>query len=220
MTRDLKAGRVEPRSGKVKSAVVFLHGYGADGDDLLGLAESLAPYLPDTLFLAPDGPEECVTNPFGRQWFPIPWLDGSAPAEAAQGFARASEDLNAYLDTLLRAEGLSAAQLALFGFSQGSMMAFQVAPRRAEALAGVVAFSGRLLHADTLAAEAISKPPMLVLHGNTDQIVPFNDMKLAADALVAAGFDTHTHVMKGTGHGISPDGLGTALAFLKDHLPA
>lgn len=220
MIRELKVGRVGPRSGKLKSVVVFLHGYGADGDDLLGIAETLAPHLPDTLFLAPDAPEECVTNPFGRQWFPIPWLDGSAPAEAAKSLAQSCKDLNAFLDAVLEAEGIAPAQLALFGFSQGSMMAYQVAPRRAEALAGVVAFSGRLLHADALAAEAVCKPPMLVLHGNTDQIVPFGDMKLAVDALTAAGFETEAHVMQGTGHGISPDGLGAALAFLRARLPA
>jgi len=219
MTRKLKVGRVEARSGKATSAVIFLHGYGADGDDLLGLAEPLAPHLPNTLFLSPDAPEECVTNPFGRQWFPIPWLDGSSAEEAAAGLVRASADLNAYLDAVMSDEGLSAAQIALVGFSQGSMMALQVAPRRAEAVAGVVAFSGRLLRADALAAEAKVKPPVLLLHGDVDQIVPFADLKLAADALAAAGFETYTHVMRGTGHGISPDGLGSALAFLRERLP-
>lgn len=219
MTRINKVGRVEARSGKASSAVIFLHGYGADGDDLLGLAEPLAPHLPNTLFLAPDAPEACVTNPFGRQWFPIPWLDGSAPEEAAAGLTRSSEDLNAFLDQVMTAEGLAPSQIALLGFSQGTMMALQVAPRRAQALAGVIGFSGRLLRAEALAAETVTKPPMLLLHGDVDQIVPFGDLKQAADALSAAGFDLRTHVMRGTGHGISPDGLGQALAFLRAHLP-
>lgn len=219
MTRINKVGRVEARSGKASSAVIFLHGYGADGDDLLGLAEPLAPHLPNTLFLAPDAPEECVTNPFGRQWFPIPWLDGSAPEEAAAGLTRSSEDLNAFLDQVMTSEGLAASQIALLGFSQGTMMALQVAPRRAQALAGVIGFSGRLLRAEALAAETVTKPPMLLLHGDVDQIVPFGDLKQAADALSAAGFDLRTHVMRGTGHGISPDGLGQALSFLRAHLP-
>ena len=219
MTRQLQAGRQAPKSGKTASAVVFLHGYGADGADLLGLADPLAPHLPDTLFLAPDAPEPCAGNPFGRQWFPIPWLDGSSAAEAAAGLARAAVDLNGFLDGLLAAEGLAPAQLALVGFSQGTMMALEVAPRRAAPLAGVVGFSGRLLRPEALAAETLSRPPVLLAHGNMDPVVPFADMGLAGDALVAAGFDTFTHVMPQTGHGISPDGLGAALGFLKKYLP-
>lgn len=219
MTRELKVGRKAPQSGQVKSAVVFLHGYGADGADLLGLADPLGPHLPDTVFLAPDAPEPCSGNPFGRQWFSIPWLDGSSEAEAAAGLARAAGDLNAFLDGLLASERLTAAQLALVGFSQGTMMALEVAPRRAEPVACVVAFSGRLLRPDALAAEAVSKPPVLLLHGDADPVVPFEDMSLAGDALVSAGFDTYGHVMKGTGHGIAPDGLSIALSFLKQNLP-
>ena len=219
MTRELKTGRVAPKSGITKTAVVFLHGYGADGADLLGLADPLAPHLPDTLFLAPDAPEPCSGNPFGRQWFPIPWLDGSSEAAAAEGLARAAEDLNAFLDGVLAAEGLGPDRLALVGFSQGTMMSLEVAPRRAEPLACVVAFSGRLLRPEALAAEALSKPPVLLLHGGADPGVPFADMGLAGDALVAAGFDTFAHVMKGTGHGIAPDGLGAALGLLRKYLP-
>jgi len=219
MTRELETGRKAPQSGQVKSAVVFLHGYGADGADLLGLADPLAPHLPDTLFLAPDAPEPCTGNPFGRQWFPIPWLDGSSEEAAAQGLARSAEDLNAFLDQLLEEEGLSPSQLAIVGFSQGTMMSLQVLPRRTEAVAGIVAFSGRLLHPETLAAEAVSKPPVLLVHGDADPVVPFADMGLAGDALVEAGFETYAHVMKGTGHGIAPDGLSVALAFLKEKLP-
>lgn len=220
MTREMKLGRVEPRSGKVKSAVMFLHGYGADGSDLLGLAEPLAPHLPDTLFLAPDAPEECNTNPFGRQWFGVPWMDGSAPEDAAAGLARSTADLDALIDRVLAEEGLAPAQLAVVGFSQGTMMALHVLPRRAAPIAAIVGFSGRLLNPEALATEATSKPPVLLLHGNADQIVPFSDLQKATDALLAAGFTTYAHVMEGGGHGISPEGLGLALSFLKDHLPA
>ena len=216
MTRELKAGRKGPKSGAVTSAVVFLHGYGADGADLLGLADPLAPHLPDTLFVAPDAPEPCAGNPFGRQWFPIPWLDGSSEAEAAEGLARASDDLNVFLDALLEEQGL---QLGVIGFSQGSMMALQVLPRRAGPVAGLVAFSGRLLRPEALEAETVSRPPVLLVHGDQDPVVPFADMGLAGDALVAAGFETYAHVMKGTAHGIAPDGLSVALAFLRDKLP-
>ncbi len=219
MTRDLKFGRRAARSGRAKSLVVFVHGYGADGADLLGLADPLAPHLPDTVFVAPDAPEPCAGNPFGYQWFPIPWLDGSSEAEAAAGLAASARDLNAFLDARLAEEGLEPGAMALVGFSQGSMISLHVAPRRPVAVAALVAFSGRLLVPERLAREAIVKPPVLLLHGDQDQMVPFEDMALAGDALVKAGFETYGHVMKGTGHGIAPDGLSVALAFLKERLP-
>lgn len=218
MTRTLTTGRVPAASGKAKSLVVFLHGYGADGADLLGLAEPLAVHLPDTVFLAPDAPEPCRANGFGRQWFPIPWLDGSSEALAEAGLLQAAADLDAFLDAQLAKEGLAPEALALVGFSQGTMMALHVAPRRADPIAGIVAFSGRLLAPERLAAEARSKPPVLLIHGDADEVVPFADMGLAGNALTAAGFTTYGHVMKGAGHGISPDGLSVAVAFLKDRL--
>lgn len=216
--RELKSGRKGAPQGQAKSLVVFLHGYGADGNDLLGLADVLAEHMPGTAFLAPDAPEACSGNPFGRQWFPIPWLDGSTQEAAEQGMQAAAEDLNGFLDQALKAEGLSAENLALVGFSQGAMMSMHIAPRRAEAVAGVVAISGRLLAPERLSAEAKVKPAVLIIHGDDDPVVPFEDMALAGNALVAAGFETYGHVMKGTGHGIAPDGLGAALGFLKDRL--
>ncbi|MCT8328707.1 alpha/beta hydrolase [Albidovulum sediminis] len=219
MTREMKFGRRAARSGKPGALVIFLHGYGADGADLLGLADPLAPHLPNTVFLAPDAPEPCRNNPFGRQWFPIPWLDGSSETEAKAGMAQSVADLNAFLDARLAEEGMRPDQLAVVGFSQGTMMALHVLPRRTAPVAGIVAFSGRLLDPDSLAAEALSKPPVLLVHGDEDPMVPFADMGVAGRALTAAGFETYGHVMKGTGHGIAPDGLSVAVAFLKDRLP-
>jgi phospholipase/carboxylesterase len=109
--------------------------------------------------------------------------------------------------------------LALIGFSQGSMMSLHIAPRRAEKMAGVVSISGRLLVPETLQAETVVKPPVLLMHGDQDQVVPFEDMTLAGNALVDAGFETYGHVMRGMGHGISQDGLSVALQFLSERLP-
>ena len=219
MTRELKFGRKAAKSGKARSLVVFLHGYGADGADLLGLADPLADHLPDTVFMAPDAPDTCAGNPFGRQWFPIPRFDGSSEVDAAVAMNRAAADLNAFLDQRLADEGLTPAALALVGFSQGAMMSMHVAPRRAVAMAGVVAISGKLMMPQVLAAEAKVKPPVLLIHGDRDDVVPFGEMQAAGNALVKAGFETFGHVMQGTGHGIAPDGLGVAMQFLKDRLP-
>ncbi len=219
MTRRLDFARRGAQKGDARALVVFLHGYGADGADLLDLADVLAPHLPGTAFVAPDAPEPCAGNPFGRQWFPIPWLDGSSESAAAAGLARAAADLDAFLDDRLADEGLEPGALALVGFSQGAMMALQVAPRRAQAVAGVVAISGRLIAPERLAPEARVKPPVLLIHGDQDPMVPFASMAEAGTALTDAGFATYAHVMKGTGHGIAPDGLGATLQFLRDCLP-
>ena len=219
MTRVLQAGRKEPVSGTLRSIVVFLHGYGANGADLLGLADVLGEHLPDTLFVAPDAPETIPGMPSGLQWFPIPWIDGSSEEEAERGLMAAADDLNAFLDALMVDEDVLPEQVVLFGFSQGTMMALQVAPRREDEVAGVVAFSGRLLAPELLKDEVVSRPPILLIHGDADDVVPPQSLPEAAQALQEAGWtDVYAHIMKGTGHGIAPDGLQVALAFMSDKL--
>ena len=132
--------------------------------------------------------------------------------------ARSVADLDAYLDVVLAEEGVAPSRLILFGFSQGTMMALHVAPRRARPVAGVVGFSGRLLAPERLAAETVSRPPLLLVHGNADDMVPFASMGLAAETLAGAGFEVATFAMPGTGHGIGPDGLGAAVGWMRDRL--
>jgi phospholipase/carboxylesterase len=219
MTRVLTSGRKEPKSGTTRSVVIFLHGYGANGADLLGLADPLSDHLPDTLFLAPDAPESCAGAPFGYQWFPIPWIDGSSEEESERGMQAAIDDLNAYLDGVMVDEDVLPEQVVLFGFSQGTMMSLHVAPRREDPVAGIVAFSGRLLAPELLADEAKCRPPVLLVHGDADDVVPVQSLPEAAEALQKAGWtDVYAHIMKGTAHGIAPDGLSVALAFMRDKL--
>ena len=219
MTRRLRAERVLPLSGEAQSCVVFLHGYGANGRDLIGLAEPLAEHMPDTLFLSPDAPETCEASAMGLQWFPIPWIDGSSEEMARDGLLRAVDDLQAFLDGVMVDEDLLPEQVILFGFSQGSMMALHAAPRREDPVAGIVAFSGRLLEPDLLAEEAQCRPPVLLVHGDRDDVVPIQALPEAARGLEAAGWtEVYAHVMKGTAHGIAPDGLSVALAFMRDRL--
>lgn len=218
MARILESVRRDAASGKGTSLVIFLHGYGANAQDLMGLADPLASHMPDTIFAAPDAPENCAGSPMGFQWFPIPWIDGSSEEDAAKGMQAAVDDLNAYLDKTMKDEGVSADKTVLLGFSQGTMMALHVAPRRKDALAGVVGFSGRLLSPEALEDEAVSKPPVILVHGDQDDVVPPASLPEAADTLVTAGFEVYTHIMKGTAHGIAPDGLSVAAAFMREKL--
>lgn len=133
------------------------------------------------------------------------------------GMTRAVNDLNAFLDALMVDEDLLPEQVALVGFSQGTMMSLHVGPRREDELAGIVGFSGRLLAPESLADEFQSKPPILLIHGDQDDVVPVQSLPEAAEALQEAGFkEVFAHIMEGTAHGIAPDGLGVALAFLRD----
>ena len=180
----------------------------------------MAQHLPDTVFIAPDAPEPSMANPMGFQWFPIPWIDGSSESVAAEGLMRSAKLLDGFIDKVLAEEGIEASQLILFGFSQGTMMSLHVAPRRSEAVAGIVGFSGRLMFPERLGEEAVVKPPVLLIHGNADDVVPFEEMQIAGKALQDAEFEVFGHVMEGTGHGIAPDGLQVALGFIYQALYA
>jgi len=216
--RELQALRKGVEKGTADHLVILAHGYGADAQDLIGLADPLAPHLPKTAFLSVNAPNKCSGNPFGYEWFPIPWLDGSSEQAAADGMAASVADLNHFLDKAMAEEGVGPEKTVLVGFSQGTMMSLHVAPRRTAPFAGLVGFSGRLLSPETLEAETISRPPILLVHGDEDQMVPIASLGEAADALVKAEFEVFTHVSKGTGHGIAPDGLGVALQFMQQVL--
>ena len=216
----LESQRRAAKSGETKSLVIFVHGYGADGGDLISIADALADPMPDTVFYAPDAPNPCKMNPMGREWFPIPWIDGSSEAVAMAGMAEAVQILDDWLSATIAAEGVTPSRTVLLGFSQGTMMSLHIGPRRAEALAGVVGFSGRLMQPEKLSSETVSRPPILLIHGDMDDVVPPASLPAAADALVQADFEVYTHVSKGMGHGIAPDGLALALQFMTQKLKA
>ncbi len=212
-------GPVRPAtSGNADALIILVHGYGADGNDLIGLADPLAPHLPNVMFTAPNAPQRCTNNPMGYQWFPIPWLDGSSQEAAEEGMAAAVVMLNAYLDDMAKTHGIAADRTILLGFSQGTMMSLHIGPRRDDQLAGIIGFSGRLLNGENLKSEMKSKPPVLLIHGDSDDVVPPSSLPEAADGLTAAGLSVYTHVSEGIGHGIAPDGLGLSLQFIKEVL--
>lgn len=206
-------------SGESKSLVIFVHGFGADGGDLISLSSVLGPHLPDTSFVAPNAPHRCSVNPGGYEWFPIPWIDGTPEAVARDVFYETAALFDGWLDQIMLEENVTSAETILFGFSQGTMLSLHQGVRRRDTLAGIVGFSGRLLHPETLSQEAVSRPPVLLVHGDLDMVVPPSDMPAAEKALLAAGFEVETHISQGMGHGIAPDGLGKAVQFMQRHLP-
>ena len=205
--------------GRARQLVVLLHGYGADGPDLLSLGQVLSSALPEAAFLAPNAPFRCTANPFGYQWFPIPWIDGSSEADSAIAAGQSRSILNDWLDEIADQESVDASRTALIGFSQGTMMALGVAPMRPEQFAALVGFSGssRLLPSS---GQIRSRPPVLLVHGENDDVIPCENLQQSADALDALGFDTATHLSKEIGHQIGPDGLAVAQDFLVRKLTA
>ena len=211
----LEAKRKPATSGTTDTVMVFLHGYGADGADLFGLADAMAPAMPNTVFLAPDAPEPCAVNPMGRQWFTIPHMDGSSPVAAATSMAASTDILSDYLDQVLTDEGIAPEKLILFGFSQGTMMSLRHAPRRAAPIGAILGFSGRLISPEEFAGTVQSRMPVFLAHGDADPVVAYAEMATAEAALTSADFTVVTHTMPGTPHGIAPDGLQAAFDFLR-----
>ncbi len=193
--------------GKADSLVILLHGLGADGNDLIGLAPLLAEQLPNTHFISPNAPYSCDMSPMGYQWFSLrDW----SPAAMQGGADKAAPMLRAFADEQLKRFGLPENKLAWVGFSQGTMMSLHVALSRPNPCAAVVGFSGALL-----AREIISKPPVCLIHGDADMVVPFQAMEIAQQELKKASVEVETHRRPNLGHGIDPDGLDIASAFIR-----
>ena len=203
------------RSDQTRSLVVLLHGFGSNGQAMLGLVRTLSMALPDTTFLAPDAPDAAPGRPGGRMWFPIPELGGSSAEEADLRLQASARLLDAFLDDLLAAYGLPAFAMALFGFSQGAGLAYEVGPRRRDQLAGVIAVAGRMKRKDALAADVRSRPQFLILTGAEDHLLASDETNLAAAALSQARIPAMRVLMAGTGHGFSDVGLAAARDFLK-----
>lgn len=208
----LNGPEAAPKSGAVKRLAIFLHGVGADGNDLLSLGGFLAPQLPDTQFLSPNAPFKFDMAPFGYQWFSL--LD-RAPAKLLAGVQTAAPILDAYIDAQRDRFKLSDSDIALIGFSQGTMTALYTALRRTRPLAGIVGFSGALIGDELLVKEVKSRMPVCLIHGEEDDVVPFGALTHAEQSLRAHGVDVTAHARAGLGHGIDEQGLAIATAFLK-----
>lgn len=212
----LSGPRVLPHNGNSpKKLVILLHGLGADGNDLISLAENWTHLLPDTEFIAPNAPFPCDMAPWGHQWFS---LQVFSPEAIHQGVVEASQHLNAFIDQALAKRSLSDENLALVGFSQGTMMALHVALRRPQQLAAVLGYSGALAGAETLSSEIKSRPPLYLIHGDQDLVIPIGALFAAEIALTQAGCNVKSLVRAGLAHGIDTKGIEEGGSFLAEAL--
>ena len=208
--RALSGPRLPPQRGPATHLVVLCHGYGADGNDLIGLAPHWQRALPTVAFVAPNAPERCPGSP-GFQWFAISRLD---PGEMQKGVESAAAALNAFLDSELARLNLSGDRLALVGFSQGTMMSLHVGLRRAVKPAAIVGYSGMLARGTAMEPLAADTPPILLVHGDADQMIPPDAMFATAGMLGHAGACVQWHIAAGVAHGIDPVGLEMGGNFL------
>ncbi len=201
--------------GDPKQLVILLHGLGADGNDLINLAPYFAQALPDARFLSPDAPFRCDMAPpgfnAGYQWFS---LQDRAPQAMLDGARSARPIIDAFIDQQLENHGLAPKQLALVGFSQGTMMSLFTGLRRPTEIAGILGYSGLLLGSDVLAEEITARPPVTLINGDTDDLIPIETQAPAVDTLKAVHVPVEAHVRPGLGHGIDPEGIGIGCAFL------
>jgi phospholipase/carboxylesterase len=216
MMAELDGPRLEPRSKQAKQLVVFLHGYGADGNDLIELGRAWQQLLPDAAFVSPHAPEPCAGAPMGRQWFGLTMRE---PGERWRGVNKAAPVLQSFLDAELKRRNLPPSALALVGFSQGTMMALHVGLRRAVAPAAIVGYSGTLSlpndeRPEETAPQVTSRPPVLLVHGDSDDLIPVQALFHAAQGLATLDVPTEWHISPGIGHGIDGEGLRHGGEFL------
>jgi len=207
-----------PLSGdKPRRLVILLHGLGADGNDLIGLQQYWGRLVPDAEFISPNAPFPCDMAPYGYQWFSV---QDRSPEAVLAGVRAAAPSLDAFIDEELQKRGLDESEAALVGFSQGTMMALFVGPRRAKPLAGILGYSGRLIAPELLTSELRSRPPVLLVHGTDDPMVPFDSLAHAETALKGAGVPVETLACVGIEHSIDPEGLQRGGVFLRQVLSA
>lgn len=205
--------RIAPASGKADTLVVLLHGYGSNGNDLIQLAGMWRGLAPDALWIAPNAPQPVPGAPGGFQWFPIEALD---PRLLARGVEEAAPVLERFIDLELEKACVSADRLVLVGFSQGTMMALHVGLGRVQSPLALIGFSGALTRPPVEPLSA--RPPILLVHGDRDDMVPVAASLAAAEAICKAGHAASFHISPGAGHTIAADGLDVATHFLKQAL--
>jgi phospholipase/carboxylesterase len=211
VTKIVNGSSCQPLSGGApRQIVLLLHGYGSSGADLISFAPLWQQSLPEALFLAPNAPQSCGMGS-GYQWWP---LSAFTPQALAAGAASAASSIDAFIDRKLAQYGLDAASLAIVGFSQGTMMALHVGLRRERQIAAIVGYSGALTGAHELTDQIITKPPVLLVHGSADGVVPVAALHSAESELRRLDVGVTTHVSPGVGHSVDPAGLKMGVDFI------
>lgn len=214
MNNPLDGPRIAPRSGRATALVVLLHGYGANGDDLIALAEGWRTRLSTAAFVAPNAPESIPGMYGALQWFPLTLRD---PHEYWRGVVAARPAIDRFIDQELARLGLGPDRLVLVGFSQGTILALHVALRRAPA--AVIGYSGLLAGPERFDEIKVASPILLV-HGEADDLIPVEALHVAREQLAAAGLTVEWHVRPGLGHGIDAGGQRLAQGFIAQALGA
>jgi phospholipase/carboxylesterase len=209
MAGTLDGPRLAAKSRTTEQLVVFLHGYGANGNDLIAIGQQWRNLLPGAAFVAPNAPEPCGQVPSGRQWFRLTMRD---PNERWSGVNKAAPALNTFLDAELDRQRLDDSRLALVGFSQGTMLALHAGLRRARPPAAILGYSGELVAAESQKSAVPPKPPgksppVLLVHGSEDDVIPAEALFLSAAELAQAEIPCQWHLSIGLGHGIDSEGL-------------
>ncbi len=213
----LKAVRLEAKAGKTQSLVILAHGYGANGDDLFDLAQQWAPDFPFTTFLSVHAPEACPMAPGGLQWFPLTINQGGLrnPDEYWNGVCHAEKALQDFIDKELAHYNIDERSCVLVGFSQGTMMMLHCGLRRLKKLAGIIGYSGVLAGFEKLGETLSSKPPILLVHGAMDPVVPVEALHLSKKAMIEQNIEVEWHINADIGHTIDPLGFLLGQNFLK-----
>ncbi|MFV0368608.1 MAG: alpha/beta hydrolase [Hyphomicrobiaceae bacterium] len=217
MTATLDGPRLVAKNGKACSLVVLVHGYGANGEDLIGLAQAWRDVLPTTAFVAPNAPERLPFEAVGGyQWFDLTFRD---PDELWQGCQRAGPLLDQFIDQELSRLSIDGSRLALVGFSQGTMLSLHVGLRRRPTPAAILGYSGIIagpehLEADRRGRPNTDQPPILLMHGEADEVIPSDALTFTTNALATAGLAAEWHLSPGLGHGIDMEGVEMGGRFL------
>ena len=203
-------------SGKTNKVVIFFHGYGADGNDLISLSDAFNKTLPNAIFYSPNAPEKCEMGGFGYQWFPIKQNnDGSLDLNAEKEIMNSVGLINNYIDNVEKVSGVNTEDFILVGFSQGTMMILETLFSREKKFSALIGFSGGFINIFKNIPKENLRTPILLIHGDSDQVVPMEMTNIACKNLKSLGFKVDKYFSKGLGHGISLDGLSEATKFLK-----
>ena len=216
---NLKGASLAAASATTDSLVIFCHGYGSNGEDLIGLGQQWQKLLPTTAFLSPNAPMPCAGAPQGYQWFPIGGLaEGGKPSSDSllPAVQKASNALEAFIKEHLNSYHLTPSKVALVGFSQGTMMSLYVGHTMQPSLAAVVGYSGALPHGEQFSQHKKAAPPVLLVHGSEDPMIPAPSTFQAAQTIGAAGGFVQWHISPGLGHSIDMAGLELGGKFLFD----